>query len=291
MTHDLPHPRTFDPLSAPVFIGLGVVLFSLSSLAPQFGLFAALALFLLGVPHGAVERHPVSEADPSRGIRRTLPTLGYTALYLVVALLVFCSWLLGPLPTLGLFLALSAVHFSQAEPRLRLAGPWVVTGSLLLFAEPTLFIFGTLTQTELIAPVTVATAQAVGATVALALLVEGLIRRDVGGALTLLLAFLLLPPVEAVALYYFASHSLREWREALAQRGSAVALIRLYAPFAVPVLLGGSAIIALTALGRVELFIAAGLAIAIATPHMLPFERWVAASRGTPAEGTGLAAH
>ena len=257
-------------------LALGLLFVVLDRIAPAVGIWAALALFLLGVPHGAVERHP-----DGGNWRRLVPTPGYTALYLVVGLLLFCSWLINPAITLGLFLLLSAVHFGHAEPRLKLAGLWVVLGSLVTFRPETLAIFSTMTGADwsTVSGTALWLSLAAGA----ALLAEALWKRDLPYAALLLGLFALVPPVGAVATYYFAVHSFREWGDARSRLPEGDALqrmVRLYAPFSLPVLLGGLGLLALTATGHVPLLLAAGLGIAVASPHMIPLEQWVAVSRG-----------
>ena len=275
-----PHAaRSVSPAQAALAAGLGVAFAVLDRVVPSVGIWSALALFLLGVPHGAVERHP----DSGGGWRRLVPTPGYTALYLVVGLLLFCSWLINPAITLGLFLLLSAVHFGHAEPRLRLAGLWVVLGSLLMFREETLGIFSLMTGVDWTAPMVGRVAFWLPLAAGTALILEAAWKRDLPYAALLLGLFALVPPVGAVATYYFAVHSLREWGDArsrLPEGGAVRRMVRLYAPFSLPVLAGGSGLLALVGMGAVPLLVAVGLGVAVASPHMIPLERWMARGRG-----------
>ena len=184
---------------------------------------------------------------------------------------------------LALFLIASAIHFGESEPRLPLAGLWVVAGSLIVFTEPTLAIFEELSQTELSHFST--PARVLALTIGIALGVQAALRRDIAYAALLLGIFCLLDPVSAVALYYFAIHSLREWRETHAVRGTIDSMMKLYAPFSVPVFIGGAATITAAYLGWISTPTAAGFAIAIALPHMVPLERVLTRSRG-PARPT-----
>ena len=271
---------------AGVVLSLAALLLAVQSLSLPAAIWTSLGLFLLGVPHGAVERHPVTDPAHARtpALRRLVPTAGYTALYLVVALVIFCGWVIDPRLTLAAFLAVSAWHFSASEPRLRTVGAWVVLGSLLALTRPTLDVFSLITARELSTPALMEVGRITALCAGAALAAEAVWRHDLPYAALLVGMFALLHPVCAVALYYFGIHSLREWREVHAQTRERdarplAAMLRLYAPFSLPVLAGGAGIIALVARGDVSLWIATGLAVAIATPHMLPFERWVAASR------------
>ena len=267
-----PRAASLPPWQAITTLALGTTLFALEALAPSAALYAALALFLLGVPHGAVERHVTRN-----GLERRLPSPGYTALYLGAALLFLCGWLAAPVPMLALFLLMSAVHFGASEPRLTLAGLWVVLGSLALWTAPTLDIFGALTATDLsaLAPI----ARIAGLLAGLALAAQAVIRRDYAYGALLLGIFSLLGPVSAVALYYFGIHSLREWREVHALRGGVRPMLALYAPFSLPVFIGGAAVVLAVQQGALDLTLASGLGMAVAIPHMAPVERWLPAPR------------
>ena len=263
-----PRAASLSPWQAAATLALGAALFALEALAPAAALYAALALFLFGIPHGAVERHLTRN-----GLERRLPSPGYTALYLCAALLFLWGWRAAPMPMLALFLLMSALHFGASEPRLAFAGLWVVFGSLALWTAPTLGIFSSLAATDLtaLAPV----ARIAGLLAGLALAVQAVLRRDVAYGALLLGMFGLLGPVSAVALYYFAVHSLREWRDVHALQGGVRSMLALYAPFSLPVFIGGAAIVIAVQRGALDLSLAAGFGMAIAIPHMAPFERWL----------------
>ena len=274
-------PTTLTPsVSAAQFmlaIALSIVLLALHALAPAVSVAAGLALFVLGVPHGAVERVRVDNQG-SAETRHAVPSLAYTALYLTVAGAVLAVWLAAPLPALALFLTVSAVHFGLSEPILRSAGLWVVAGSLVLWTGPTLDVFAQITGNASVAD-WAAPARGLGLAAGALLLLEAARKGDLAFAFMLLALFAVLPPVQAVAVYYFAVHSVREWRVVGRERGSLRAALRLYAPFAAPVILGGAATVAGVALGWIPLPLAAGLGVAVATPHMGPVDRWAQATR------------
>ena len=253
LTRDLP------PAQIAFLAWAGLVLWVLALASPTVGIIAGVALFLLGVPHGAVEAYEG---------RRHVPGVFYTALYLAVGVGLFAWWMVAPLLALAGFLLLSAWHFARDEPRLRAVGPWVVLGSGLVFPGETLAVFGAITGEAV--PVSVAVFRTVAALSALALVVEAFRKDALPYAAVLIAIFALLPPVAAVALYFLGVHSFREMGLAAEEAGGWAKLLRRYAPFAVPALLGGGAVIALAALGHVPLAVAAGFAVAFAAPHMLP---------------------
>jgi hypothetical protein len=115
------------------------------------------------------------------------------------------------------------------------------------------------------------------------LAVEAVRTRQLGAGVLFLAMFCVLPPVSAVALYYFGVHSLREWQAVREQQGGLAPMLKLYAPFSLPVLIGGAGMVTLVSAGLLPLSVAAGLGMALAIPHMAPFERWVAASRDVSA--------
>ncbi|MEN9018477.1 MAG: Brp/Blh family beta-carotene 15,15'-dioxygenase, partial [Hellea sp.] len=124
------------------FIGLvvGIFYLALYQYNITISVWASLPLFLMGIPHGAIEtQEKISH----------VPGLHYTFLYLIFGILVFCSWLISPHYTLALFLILSAFHFGQSEKHYPLIGLWVVSGSMLFYPTETLGIFSYLTGEEL----------------------------------------------------------------------------------------------------------------------------------------------
>ena len=269
-------PVVDSPWRWAVFVALGLWLGVAAAVAPLACHLASVGLFLLGVSHGAVER----VTDAGGRSRRRRPTARYTVAYLIVGAGVFAVWQVAPVAALAVFLGLSALHFGLAEPRLRLAGLWVVTGSLLFHTEATLDVFKALVYlplSEWAGP-----ARGLGAGVGAAMLVEGIARGRLPYALLLIGAFWALPPVPAVALYFFAVHALDEWMAAHGEAGSLRAQARLYLPFALPATLAGGVAVLAVLSGWVSLPVAAGLGIAAVVPHMIPLDAWLALKRARP---------
>jgi len=237
----------------------------------------AIGLFLLGVPHGAVER-----TNTHSEFR--MPTLAYTALYLVFGILIFASWLISPLGTFFIFLLLSAIHFGQSEPDLKLIGPWVVIGSCLAYPLKTLEIFSLLTDQDLVTVVSVDASRIIAGFAIIAVGTEFLWRSirlqnvDRLRAIFLILAFLILPPVLAVAVYFFAFHGLGEFArtlKALSRNQNNMdpfEIFKFYGPATFPAMIGAIIMIFWVLNGDLPLHLAAGLAVAFIIPHMLPVE-------------------
>lgn len=265
----------------------------LEMIAPSLVLGAALFLFMAGIPHGATERLDDPDAAFGASGRAMRPTLSYTAVYLVFGILVMASWLISPLATLICFLLLSAWHFGRAEPDgfgpvwQYLVGLWVITGSFLVYPDQTLDIFrlligaegvGAGVKPELFGLSSSLLARSLAAAVLIALLIQGFARRHVPlwaartGALVAV--FICLPPIPAVAVYFFVLHSLRETASTIdALPAAPLNWLKVYAPASLPALFGATGLLILTALGLIPLMLASGLAVAFITPHMLPLER------------------
>lgn len=253
----------------------------------------ALFLFMAGIPHGATERLDGPNAAFGTSGRAKRPTLGYTAIYIVFGILVMASWLISPLATLICFLLLSAWHFGRAEPKALgtaaqyLVGLWVIAGSFLVYPEETLGIFSLLIGAEPLSAQTEITlfglssslmAQGLAATILLGLLVQLFAQRPTSltsaRLIALVAVFICLPPVPAVAVYFFVLHSLRETAATIdALPADPLSWLKVYAPASLPALIGATGLLGLTALGLIPLMMASGLALAFITPHMLPLER------------------
>ena len=238
--------------------------------APSAVIPAALALFLFGIPHGSVQREQSSA-------RRVAPGLSYTALYLLFGVLVFCSWMIEPWPTLLLALGLSAWHFSTSSAREPLLiGVFVITASFVVFPSLTLEVFNALTGRAI--AVSDVWLRALGLFGLAAVWWPGGHARWPVRLLWSAM-FLTLHPVAAVACYFALSHALGETASLLEQEDDGTTgavtrtLARIYGPTSLPALLGAVAVIAGVALGYVPLPIAAGFAVAFIVPHMLPLER------------------
>lgn len=245
---------------------------------------AAVGLFVLGVPHGAVERLPGQK-------RVMMPTIAYTALYIVFGIVVYSSWLISPVGTLVIFLALSAVHFGLSEPDVKSLGAWVILGSFLSFPNETISIFSFLTAADLSRGLTIETAQYFAGLCALVIVLETAWRIyrkqavDIFRVVVLMAIFLLLPPIIAVSIYFFCFHSLGEMSRnvrSMKQRNGRVEisdLAKLYAPASLPALFGSGVIIWGVYIGLVPLYLAAGLGVAFIIPHMLPVEKLLQVDR------------
>lgn len=216
------------------FIGLvvGIFYLALYQYNITISVWASLPLFLMGIPHGAIEtQEKISH----------VPGLHYTFLYLIFGILVFCSWLISPHYTLALFLILSAFHFGQSEKHYPLIGLWVVSGSMLFYPTETLGIFSYLTGEELNARSLLMVGRLVAVTVVTILIIQISTRRkEKMRALILIALIALLPPVSAVAVYFFIFHSLGEMAKTADQHNRMpMQILKLYTPAGIPALIGG----------------------------------------------------
>lgn len=254
-----------------------VLLLGTNAVSPVAANWIAIVLFLLGVPHGAIER-------THHAVRFQMPTLAYCALYIVFGILVFASWLISPLGTFVLFLMLSAWHFGQSEPAIKLLGGWVIIGSCLFYPAETLSVFGQLTLADLSSQTLLTASRFAAGGVLILLLCEyalkgrGEKRMSAFRLIFLVGVFIALPPIQAVAIYFFAFHGVGEFARtlgAVSRSGSEVTLtsvLKLYGPATFPAMIGAIAIIVFVLQGAVPLILAAGLGVAFIIPHMLPIE-------------------
>lgn len=221
-----------------------------------------------------------------------MPTIAYTALYLVFGVLVFASWLISPLGTFVLFLILSAIHFGLSEPDVKVIGAWVIIGSCLVYPVETLSIFSILMDVEIVGPATVEASRLLAVFALIAIGVEvffkRLNRKQIGLARPFFLVaiFLVLPPIHAVAVYFFAFHGLGEFAKtisAVSKDGSKTRprdVVILYGPATFPAMVGAVIIIFWVVKGIVPIELAAGLGVAFIIPHMLPVEALLRVDRG-----------
>ena len=263
----------------PALLGLAALGFAALQLAaPALLVPAALAAFLLGIPHGAVERDPMGPLLRGRALP---PSLLYSALYIVFAILVMASWLIAPWPTLVLALALSAWHFAQGRGEPLGVGVFVVLACFAAFPDTTLALFSSLTGQTVTAPEP--WLRALGGVGLAALWLSPGWSRDWAARLVLSAVFLVIHPVAAVATYFLVWHSLGETAALLDQRRPGEpgwrTLLRTYAPTSLPALIGASGLLVLTWEGVIPVPIAAGLAVAFIVPHMLPVERLLRVER------------
>ena len=283
--------------ATPWIVAALILLFTvLQAASANAALIVAIALFLSGVPHGATER--------IKGGGHVTPSLYFTLIYIVFGIVVFSSWLISPIGTLTLFMLLSAWHFGKGEPfgstfEKMTVGFWIIIGSFLLYPTETLIIFefltdrpGSLTSE---ASFNVTLYGQILAAMTLVILTLFWARNFRGNCLkpgqsarliALIAIFLLLPPVLAVATYFFALHSLGEIADTLDQvsekRLPWKRIAILYLPASLPALIGGTVIIVATYTGDFPLAMAAGLGIAFTVPHMLIVERLTQAAYGIP---------
>ncbi|WP_409432044.1 Brp/Blh family beta-carotene 15,15'-dioxygenase [Litorimonas sp. RW-G-Af-16] len=267
-------------------IATSLILIIANAVSPIAANWIAIIFFLFGVPHGAVER----TQDRPRFI---MPTLAYSALYIVFGILVFSSWLISPLGTLVIFFLLSAWHFGQSEPTLRLIGAWVIIGSCLIYPVETVGIFALLIEQDP-PPSYIADAMHVMAIACgLAVFLEFVLRAKAGQMPSVLRLvfligiFLILPPVPAVAVYFFAFHGLGEFSRTIASVSRAQSdlkpldVLKLYGPATFPAMIGAVLILTLTYQGHIPVLIATGLAVSFIIPHMLPVEALLRVDRET----------
>ena len=250
------------------FIGLvvGIFYLALYQYNITISVWASLPLFLMGIPHGAIEtQEKISH----------IPGLHYTFLYLVFGILVFCSWLISPHYTLALFLILSAFHFGQSEKHYPLIGLWVVSGSMLFYPTETLGIFSYLTGEELNARSLLMVGRLVAVTVVTILIIQISTRRkEKMRALILIALIALLPPVSAVAVYFFIFHSLGEMAKTADQHNRMpMQILKLYTPAGIPALIGGVIGLYFFSGNLISLFVLSGLAVSFIVPHMCPVEK------------------
>jgi len=250
------------------FIGLvvGIFYLALYQYNITISVWASLPLFLMGIPHGAIEtQEKISH----------VPGLHYTFLYLIFGILVFCSWLISPHYTLALFLILSAFHFGQSEKHYPLIGLWVVSGSMLFYPTETLGIFSYLTGEELNARSLLMVGRLVAVTVVTILIIQISTRRkEKMRALILIALIALLPPVSAVAVYFFIFHSLGEMAKTADQHNRMpMQILKLYTPAGIPALIGGVIGIYFFSGNLISLFVLSGLAVSFIVPHMCPVEK------------------
>ncbi|MDC0880397.1 Brp/Blh family beta-carotene 15,15'-dioxygenase [Hellea sp.] len=250
------------------FIGLvvGIFYLALYQYNITISVWASLPLFLMGIPHGAIEtQEKISH----------VPGLHYTFLYLIFGILVFCSWLISPHYTLALFLILSAFHFGQSEKHYPLIGLWVVSGSMLFYPTETLGIFSYLTGEELNARSLLMVGRLVAVTVVTILIIQISTRRkEKIRALILIALIALLPPVSAVAVYFFIFHSLGEMAKTADQHNRMpMQILKLYTPAGIPALIGGVIGLYFFSGNLISLFVLSGLAVSFIVPHMCPVEK------------------
>lgn len=176
----------------------------------------AIGLFLVGIPHGALD-NVVESGDVNNGIK-----LNFISKYLLKASIYFIVWYIHPSSALILFLLYSALHFGQADMQ-----DWKPNGNIylasLLWGSIVLgsILLGHITETNtvlnnmnvFIIPIS----KVMGSYIALFILFIGITwgiynrkMHMVILSLTLVLA-LYLPLLTAFGLYFIGQHSITGW--------------------------------------------------------------------------------
>ena len=179
---------------------------------------AALAvIIILGVPHGALD------TEVARPLLR--PWFGawwfpvFAAPYLALSALVLVAWRVAPEATLAAFLAVSAWHFGAEDAgsgrplEQSLRGGLPIAVPVLLHPDATARVLGTVALTPLAGPPAWLTVGALAWAVLAMPAVVGLAREGRRTVLlevcALALAFAVLPPLTAFALYFVGLHAPR----------------------------------------------------------------------------------
>jgi hypothetical protein len=246
--------------------GVAVLLFAAACGLQLAGAAAAiagsLALFLAGLPHGAF----------TSGGELLIGRRGYALRYAALGAAAALTFLLMPVSTLAMFLALSAWHFLRE----REAGTWLrragiaglaIGGSALIRTGETQAIFAQLCGTAVPSGLMLGLgiAGAVGYAAALAVIAR---KRTDFPLWVMAAAPLLFHPVLATGLVFMLGHAGPVTARLLRQRGSPRRAV--IATIALSALLAGGAVLALPVVSPALLpYLAAG-ALAIILPHLLP---------------------
>ena len=253
-----------------------------SALAGQQTL-AGLMLFLAGLPHGAA----IETSDDLRAIGFAQATA-----YLVAAAAFVALFVGSPAVGLGLFLALSAWHLAiddeAAGPIARLAVAGLVIGGSALFRpQSTEHVFAMLTGGGV--PPEMVSGAAVCGMVGVASAGVLAIRRrpEAWIALAMIAGFVVLDPVLATGLAFFAGHALPVQCNQIRRYGFGK-VMRAEALPSVLAMLGAVALAVLVWRGIVPLPAAAALAFGLALPHMLAGKLEPVACNGDAFGSAGL---
>lgn len=225
---------------------------------------AGLALFLLGISHGA--------GDENGGAIRPWSALQIAA-YLFVGLALTAFTIAAPLTGIVAFLMLSAWHFATSDAgagrivHFATAG-LAIGGSALFRPQETAAVLGSLTGSPLPDAVmlVLACGGAIGAGCAMVAIATGVPGRLCAGAC--LLAAVIFSPVLAVGFIFFVGHA---WPIQLRQIESygPTATLRAVRWRTLAAFSGNLALIGAVLAEWLTLPIAAAVAIGMATPHML----------------------
>jgi Brp/Blh family beta-carotene 15,15'-monooxygenase len=188
---------------------------------------AIAAILLLGVPHGGLDGAVARRVGWPTGL---VPWLSFHLAYIALATLVASLWWLFPLPSLGIFLLISALHFGASD----IADvdtawlPWIAHGGLVCIAIPSL-------QPSLVAPIFAILVGADNASLLMAGITQLFLpwafclisycgyaylrpqyRKPLLGLMLMVGLASLLPPLLSFSIYFCLSHSrghmLRLWR-------------------------------------------------------------------------------
>jgi uncharacterized membrane protein len=146
---------------------------------------------------------------------------------------------------------------------------------MLLYPVETLSIFSYLTGEDLNTRGLLMAGRLIAGTVATLLIVQIAVKRkESARALMLILLISLLPPVSAVAVYFFIFHSLGEMAKTADQHNRVTSdILKLYTPAGIPALVGGMIGIYFFSNNLISIFILSGLAVSFIVPHMCPVEK------------------
>jgi len=191
--------------------------------------------------------------------------------YLVLATAFAGFWMISPLISFILFLAASAFHFSQSETHIKSLGVSAILGSLAFYPNQTVGYFAILTQNDAFLTMSQTSLIILGVLALIIPVLEGLYKgRDAVRIMSWIAVACFLPPVEAVALYFFFFHALPEYLKAVPEGRSAQ--FQHFKPFAITGILsviGGILSIIAFWFGLVSLYVLAMFAVAFVMPHII----------------------
>ncbi|MGB3722686.1 MAG: Brp/Blh family beta-carotene 15,15'-dioxygenase [Pacificimonas sp.] len=252
----------------PPFLAIVVmtVLYVLEITTPTFVAALTVLMFLAGIPHGAAEH------DAATGHAR-IPSLPYISLYMVVGTGLFLLFLVAPLPGAVGFIALSALHFSRAEYRRhRALGVFATVAAFLFSPERTADIIAGIAG-DAVAPAVFMAAGAIAAAAALCVIVIELSRRpDPVGIARLaatILAFAILPPLTAMAVYFLILHSAKAYTDPVRAGQTPRDAVIAFSTIGGPAVLIGLLTMWVWTTGALSTAIVAAAALAFAMPHMM----------------------
>ncbi|MDB2439844.1 Brp/Blh family beta-carotene 15,15'-dioxygenase, partial [Hellea sp.] len=224
--------------------------------APNLSVWFAVAMFLAGVPHGAVE-YISNEKDGTRAWRKPSPF--YCAIYVLIGVVAFSFYIIAPVIGLCAFLAVSALHFGAEETHIKSLGIFVILGSLALYPSLTLTIFDMLSDQTSFSSIPLWTAQIAGLISLGVVAFESILKkREYARTIAIISIFIILPPIQAVAIYFLFFHSLESFNAQTADHTLPSEKISSYPVYIIlAALIGASVLIGATYLGYISLPIAA----------------------------------